>query len=120
MTRVVSERLNEELIRGGEFLLAVAEQDAGTVSNGTPRGLGNEGGLPLSGFTGDQDDLPSFARRDTLCRIRQRDSSGSLPTTFALTRFRVPSRLGSGIAGSTVSTGAHRILHGTGPGIRIP
>ncbi len=72
MTCVVTERLDEELIWGGEVLLTVPEQDAGTVSDGHARRLGNKGGLPLAGLTGHQHDLPSVASKNTLCRVRQK------------------------------------------------
>ena len=45
MGDVVAEGLGEELVRGGQVLLAVAEQHAGALGEGRPGRLGHQGGL---------------------------------------------------------------------------
>ena len=60
---VVAEGLGEELVGGGEVLLAVAEQHAGPVVERGPGRLGHQGGLAQTGLTRDEEDLAAVARR---------------------------------------------------------
>ena len=80
---VVAEGFGEELIGGGEVLLAVAEQHAGPVVEGGPSRLGHQRGLARSGLARDEQDLASFATSDTLGRIGHACISVSRPTTHA-------------------------------------
>ena len=58
---VVAERLGEELVGGGQVLLAVPEQHAGPVVEGGTGRFGHQGGLAQAGLTRDEEDLPPFA-----------------------------------------------------------
>ena len=60
---VVAEGFGEELVGGGEVLLAVPEQHAGPVVEGGPGRLGHQGGLAQTGLARDEQDLAPFARR---------------------------------------------------------
>lgn len=51
---VVAECLGEELVGGGEVLLAVAEEDKGTVVERSSGRLGNQCRLPLAGLARDE------------------------------------------------------------------
>ena len=53
----VTERLGEELVRDGEVLLAVTEQDKGSVLRYRPRRLTHERRLTQAGLTRDEHDL---------------------------------------------------------------
>ena len=76
---VVPERLGEELVRGGEVLLAVAEQHAGPVVEGGPGRLGHQRGLAETGLARDEHDLASFAAGHALYGIGDRLHLGLPP-----------------------------------------
>ena len=63
---VVPEGLGEELVGGGEVLLAVAEEHTGPGVEGGPGRLGHERGLAQTGLARDEQDLAPFAPGDTL------------------------------------------------------
>jgi hypothetical protein len=63
---VVAERFGEELVWGGEVLLAVAEQHASSGVEGSSGRLGHEGGLAQSGLARDEQHLAPFARGHAL------------------------------------------------------
>ena len=58
---VVPEGLGEELVRGGEVLLAVPEQHTGPCVEGGSGRLGHERGLAQTGFARDEEHLAPFA-----------------------------------------------------------
>ena len=86
---VVAEGFGEELVGGGEVLLAVAEQHTGPGVERGPGRLGHEGGLAQTGLTRDEQHLAPFAARHTLdgvgdrshlgSRVRPRPRSGARP-----------------------------------------
>ena len=63
---VVAEGLGEELVGGGEVLLAVAEQHTGPGVEGGPGRLGHERGLAQTGLARDEEHLAPLARGDAL------------------------------------------------------
>ena len=73
---VVAERLGEELVRGGEILLAVPEQHTRARVERGPRRLGDQRGLAQTGLTRDQQHLASLAAGDALERVRHRRHLG--------------------------------------------
>ena len=115
---VVAERLGEELVGGGEVLLAVAEQHASPAVEGGPRRFGHQGGLAQTGLARDQEHLAPFARRDALGGVGHRLQSrtpGPPPHTGAHSqtagsgtapRIAAPPR--GSQSTSTVSTGSGR------------
>ena len=74
---VVAERLGEELVGGGEVLLAVPEQHAGPGVEGGPGRLGHERGLAQTGLARDEQDLAAFARGDPLGGVGRWSASRS-------------------------------------------
>ena len=72
---VVAERLGEQLIRGGEILLAMPEQHARPAVERGPGRLGDQRGLAQTGLTRDQQHLAALAAGDPLERIQHRRRS---------------------------------------------
>ena len=72
MSDVVPERLCEELVRGGQVLLAVPQEHARPALECRPGRLGDKGGLAYAGLTRDEQHLALVAPGDALGGIQQR------------------------------------------------
>src|ERR1700726_556202 len=68
----VVEGLGEQLVRGGEILLAMPEEHAGPVVKGSPSSLGHESGLTQTGLTRDEKYLAPLASRGSLASVGNR------------------------------------------------
>ena len=62
MGDIVAERLGDQLVGGGEVLLAVPEQHEGPLVEGGAGGLRHQGGLAQARFAGDQEDFAPARR----------------------------------------------------------
>ena len=69
---VVAQGLGEELVGGGQVLLAVAEEDTGPVVVGVLGRLGDQGGLAQPGLPRDEHHLASRTSGDALVGVGDR------------------------------------------------
>ena len=79
---VVTERFGEELVRGGEVLLAVTEEHAGPVVERGPSRLGDQCRLAQAGLAGDEQRPPPLAAATRLTASADGRHLG-LPTDHA-------------------------------------
>ena len=94
----VAERFGEQLVRGGEVLLAVPEQHTGALVERDPGRLGDQRRLAETGLTRDEQHLPALARGDALERIQHRRQLG-VPARRHRPPGRTARRAGSGTTG---------------------
>ena len=73
---VVADGFGEELVGGGQVLLAVAEQNTGPTVEGDPCCIGHERGLAQTGLARDEHHLAPLPRGDALVGIGDRRHLG--------------------------------------------
>lgn len=96
---VVPEDLGKELVRSGQVLLAVAEEDAGPLVERRLGHVGHQGGLAYTGFTGDEQHFAPLAFGDPLDGGRQQLELGRTADHRHGGTHRQPAGEGDGCSG---------------------